>query len=284
MAEATVDIEALRRHLSRLRPQAHAAPDVSVAIPVNAREDLGAALEVVAQVCGYSGDRTVEVVLAVNNYEPEAAPAEIEQYRALGLTVAAHPSVFRSGEAVCLSARMTGIRAAAAEAVVSFDADCRIRDVTRLLDWYVEQLTDPATGAAYGRVDYYDLRPLWSVRARIAAHHVSRWVKRVLLRIPTTRGSNYGVRRTAVLALYDQGMLGDDLNVGPTVKAAGHRVVYTGSRTLAVETSGRRFTGGWRKLARYLRYRLRYNRDMLPVLTNEERQRRHGHHDRNLRG
>jgi hypothetical protein len=34
---------------------------------------------------------------------------------------------------------------------------------------------------------------------------------------------------------------------------------------MAVLTSGRMFAGGWRKLWRYLRYRLRYNVRVLPV-------------------
>lgn len=283
MDEISIGPAQLTAPLTRLRGDLEHRPDLSVVVPVNAREDLTAALDVVERVCAYAGRRTIEVVLAINNYPPESPPPEIAKYRAIGLTVAAHPSVFREGEAVCLSARMTGIRAASADRVVSFDADCRIVDPTRLLDWYAEQLSDEV-GAAYGRVDYYDLRPLWSVRARIRAHHIARWCKRAVLRIPTTRGSNYGVYRPAVLPLYDEGMLADDLNVGPTVKASGRRVAYTRSRGQAVQTSGRRFTGGWRKLARYLRYRLRYNRNMLPVGTNDERRQRHDHHNRNLRG
>jgi hypothetical protein len=42
-------------------------------------------------------------------------------------------------------------------------------------------------------------------------------------------------------------------------------VAYSGARERAVLTSGRRFTGGWWKLLRYLRYRLRYNLNVLPV-------------------
>ncbi|MGH3027004.1 MAG: hypothetical protein ACRDMW_00460, partial [Gaiellaceae bacterium] len=185
-------------------------------------------------------------------------PEEIASYAAAGIRIVSVPNAWRAGEAVCLSARVPGIRAAESERIILFDADCRIPNPTLLLDWYTDQFRSGAQ-VAYTRVGHYDLRPLWSVRARMAAHHLSRWVKRVLLRIPTTRGSNYGVDRTAFLRAYEGGLLTDDLNVGPAVKAAGGRVVYAGAPRLQVLTSGRKFRGGWRKLARYLRYRLLYN-------------------------
>jgi hypothetical protein len=97
------------------------------------------------------------------------------------------------------------------------------------------------------------------------AHHGARWVKRELLGIPTNRGSNYAVNRTKMLEFYEQGHLSDDLNVGPTFKAHGLRVDYSGNRQLVVLTSGRMFTAGWHKLIRYLLYRLRYNLKILPV-------------------
>jgi hypothetical protein len=261
-------LERFGADLERLRGDRTLPPDASIVIPVNAQADLENVLVVLSDIARYSGKRTFEVVLVINNYPADDPPEEIATYAAAGMRVVSVPNVWRAGEAVCLSARVPGIRAAEAERILLFDADCRMPEPTLLLDWYVDQFARGAQ-VAYTRVGHYDLRPLWSVRARMAAHHGSRWVKRVLLRIPTTRGSNYGVDRTAFLRVYEGGLLADDLNVGPALKAAGGRVVYSGAPKLQVLTSGRRFRGGWRRLARYLRYRLLYNVRVLRAQTEE---------------
>jgi glycosyltransferase involved in cell wall biosynthesis len=254
--------------LERLRGDRTLPPEASIVIPVNAQADLANVLVVLGDIARYRGKRTFEVVLVINNYPADDPPEEIATYAAAGMRVVSVPNVWRAGEAVCLSARVPGIRAAEAERILLFDADCRIPEPTVLLDWYVDQFASGAK-VAYTRVGHYDLRPLWSVRARMAAHHGARWIKRVLLRIPTTRGSNYGVDRTAFLRAYEGGLLADDLNVGPAVKAAGGRIVYAGSPRLQVLTSGRNFRGGWRRLARYLRYRLLYNVRVLRTQAQE---------------
>lgn len=263
-------LERLREDLARLRGDTASPPDASVVVPVNAQADLETVLGVVGKVAGYHGERSFEVVLVINNYPPGKPPPEIEAYAGAGMRVVAVPSVWREGEAVCLTARVPGARAAFSERVILFDADCLILNPTRVLDWYVEQFERGAQ-AAYTHVGYYDLRPLWSVRTRIAAHHLARWAKRVILRIPTTRGSNYAVDRSVFLRLYEQGLLVDDLNVGPAVKAAGGRVAYSRARSLRVLTSGRKFRGGWRKLVRYLRYRLLYNVRVLQVRAGDRK-------------
>jgi Glycosyltransferase like family 2 len=273
-------LERLRAELERLRGDRAVPPDASIAIPVNAQSDLENVLVVLTDIARYRGTRAFEVVLVINNYPEADPPGEIAAYAAAGMRVVSVPNVWRAGEAVCLSARVPGIRAAESERILLFDADCRIPEPTLLLDWYVDQFRSGAK-VAYTRVGHYDLRPLWSVRARMAAHHVSRWVKRVLLRIPTTRGSNYGVDRTAFLRAYEGGLLTDDLNVGPAVKAAGGRVVYAGAQRLQVLTSGRKFRGGWRKLARYLRYRLLYNVRVLRTRAGKRAQK--PYHQRPLR-
>jgi hypothetical protein len=261
-------LERLGAELGRMRGDRALPPDASIAIPVNAQADLQNVLVVLTDIARYRGKRAFEVVLVINNYPEDDPPEEIATYAAAGMSVVSVPNVWRAGEAVCLSARVPGIRAAEAERILLFDADCRIPEPTVLLDWYVDQFTSGAK-VAYTRVGHYDLRPLWSVRARMAAHHGARWIKRVLLRIPTTRGSNYGVDRTAFLRAYEGGLLADDLNVGPAVKAAGGRIVYAGSPRLEVLTSGRKFRGGWRRLARYLRYRLLYNVRVLRTQAQE---------------
>jgi hypothetical protein len=251
-------LDQLGVELRRLRGDPGTTPDGSVVIPVNAQEDLENVLEILSDIARYEGTATFEIVLVINNYAAEYPPPEIPAYERAGVRVVAVPSVWRAGEAVCLSARIPGIRAASSGWILLFDADCRIPNPTRLFDWYAQQFAR-GSGVAYTRVDYYDLRPLWSVRARMLAHHLARWIKRMILRIPTTRGSNYATDRALFLHLYEGDLLTDDLNVGPAAKGAGARVVYSGARNLRVMTSGRRFQGGWWKLARYLYYRLGYN-------------------------
>ena len=277
LTNENTSLDQLGVELKRLRGDQAAAPDASVVIPVNAQEDLENVLEVLGDLARYEGSRTFEIVLVVNNYLAEKPPPKIAAYERAGLRVIAVPSVWRAGEAVCLSARIPGIRAASSRLILLFDADCRIPNPTALFDWYAKQF-ERGAGVAYTRVDYYDLRPLWSVRARMLAHHLARWIKRVILRIPTTRGSNYATERTLFLQLYEGDLLTDDLNVGPAAKAAGGRVAYSGARNLRVLTSGRRFRGGWWKLARYLFYRLGYNLRVIGASRGERKKRGASYH------
>jgi hypothetical protein len=256
--------EQLKTFFMERRGDSNKLPDASIAAPVNAQGDLETVLKVLGDIAQYKGSHTFEVILAINNFPEGQEPPEIELFRDMGILVAPTPSVRRPDEAVCFSARMTGIRLANTNYLLLFDADCRIPNATALIDWYIERLHDGAE-LAYTHVAYYDLKKDPSVAARIMAHHGARWVKRELLGIPTTRGGNYAVNRTKLLNYYDQKLLSDDLNVGPTFKANGDRIDYSGKRQLFVMTSGRVFTGGWRKLIRYLLYRLRYNLKMLPV-------------------
>jgi hypothetical protein len=174
------------------------------------------------------------------------------------------PDVRRLGEAIGFSARIPGVRAASSECVVLFDADCRVPNPTLLLNWYVSQFQRGAQ-AAYTHVAFHGLQKAPSIYVYLFIHHFARWVKRCVLGIPTTRGSNYAVRRTAMLELYDAGLLADEMNVGPTFKRLKGKVVYGSGRRLAVKTSGRMFRPGWHLLAPYLLYRLRYNLRVLPV-------------------
>ena len=239
-------------------------PDASIAIPVNAQGDLETVLGVLGDIAKYKGTHTFEVILAINNYPEGQEPAEIELFRSMGVLVEPTPSVRRPEEAVCFSARMTGVRAASTDYLLLFDADCRIPNATAVIDWYIERLHEGA-GLAYTHVDYYDLKKHPAIVIRMIAHHGARWVKRQLLGIPTTRGSNYAVNRTQMIKYYGDRLLSDDLNVGPTFKAHGHRIDYSGNREFIVLTSGRMFSASWRRVIRYLIYRLRYNLKMLPV-------------------
>jgi hypothetical protein len=240
-------------------------PDASVVVPVNAQGDLGNVLTLLGDVGRYAGPHEFEVVLVVNNYAADGPPPELQALRALHrVRVLAVPSVREPGVAVALSARLVGMRAARSPYAIHLDADCRVPDPTSLLDWYVERL-HAGDGVAYTRVRYHSVRRRPSVYARIAIHHGARWVKRVVLRIPTTRGSSYAVQVPLLMRLHAEGLVADEMNVGPAAKSGGARVVYSGDRRLAVRTSGRMFAGGWWRLWRYLRYRLRYNLRVLPV-------------------
>jgi hypothetical protein len=261
-ANETATLDRLGAELRRLRGDPAALPAASVVIPVNAQEDLKNVLGILGDVARYEGTATLEAVLVINNYPPDDPPRELEAYARAGVRTVGVPNVRRPGEVVSFTARVPGAREASSEITIHFDADCRIPNSSALLTWYVDELKRGAQ-AAYSQVGYYDLRPLWSVRARIAVHHAARWIKRVLLRIPTVRGSNYAVDRLLFLRLYDEGKLIDDLNVGLAVKASGGSIEYSGDRHLRVLTSGRRFQGGWLKLARYLFYRLGYNLRMI---------------------
>jgi hypothetical protein len=283
MAAVTPEaLEGLGARVARVRGDSSSAPHATIVIPVNAQGDLERVLDVVDDVVSYDGPHTFEVVLVVNNYPPGEPPEELEAYRRAGLRVVAVPNAWRAGEAVCFSARIPGVSAASSDRIVLFDADTRVPNPTAVLGWYVDQF-ERGAAVAYTHVGHYDVRPMWSVRARVASHHLARWGKRVVLRIPTTRGSNYGVDRTAFLPLYDRGLLADDLNVGPTVKAAGGRVAYSGARELRVLTSGRKFKGGWRRLARYLRYRLLYNVRLIRSRDDGLGRRENPYHERPLR-
>lgn len=248
----------------QLRGDTQASPDASVVIPVNAQADLDTVLMPLGDLAQYSGMHRFEVVLVINNYPEGSPPRRVERFRRLGIRVVDVPSARQPGEVVILSARALGTRAARSDVTIHLDADCRIGNVNALLDWYIESVKQGA-GVAYSHVGFYDLRSLASVRAKIGIHNLARWSKRNLLRIPTTRGSNYVARKGLFLSLYDEGRLSVDLQVGPAAKLAGETVVYSGRREFTVLTSGRRFRGGWIKMVRYYLYRLRYNWNAVPT-------------------
>ncbi|MGH3665154.1 MAG: hypothetical protein ACRDU8_03505 [Egibacteraceae bacterium] len=271
-------LDQLGRDLRRLRGEDGVTPDAAIVVPVNAQGHLDTVFGLLADLAGYRGQRRFEVVLVVNNFPPGEPPPSGD-LEAAGAHVVCLPDTWQPGVAICLSARIPGLRAASAAHAVLFDADCRLPDPSALLDWYVDRFA-AGYDLAYTRVDFYDLRPLWSVRVKVVVHHAARAVRRVVFRMPSTRGSNYGLRRAPLLRLYDDGLIADDLNVGPTMRAAGARVAYSSARQLRVLTSGHKFQGGWARLSRQLRYRLLYNLRMLPVRPNDQR---HPYHDRKLR-
>lgn len=265
MSLPAIDEQGLAARIARLSAADGANVAASIVIPVNAEADLDNVVTLLGDLARYDGPDRFEIVLVVNNYDPEGPPAGIERLRGLGCRVLAVPAVERRpGDAIALAARVPGARAASADALILLDADCRVPNATALLDWYVESFRRGAA-AAYTRVGYHSLRRHPSVRARMAAHHAARWFKRVVLRVPTLRGSNHALRRDLFLGLYEGGYVADELNLGPSIRHFGGRVVYSGQPEHEVLTSGRMFRGGWSRLARYLRYRLGLNVRMLAV-------------------
>jgi hypothetical protein len=267
VALLTEELSQLRKQILRIRGEIESNPDASIVMPVNAQGDLENVLRLVGDITRYTGPYSLELILVINNFPPNEPPVEIDTYAGLGLRIVSIANIREPGEAPGFTARIPGAEAALSENTIFFDADCRIPNPTVLLDWYIQQFK-MGTQAAYTPVEYYDLRDRFSIRVRIWVHHFARWIKRAILRIPTIRGSNYAINRSLILRLYTQGILADDMNVGPAARSAGAKVVYNGSREMRVLTSGRMFSGGWSKLFKYLFYRLRYNMRVIPVRTN----------------
>jgi hypothetical protein len=239
-------------------------PDISIVVPVNAQGDLQNVERLLGDLARYRGPHSVEKILVVNNFPEGEPPGEAEKLRERVDVVLTIPNVRRLGEAIGFTARIPGVRAASAGSVVLFDADCRVPNPTQLINWYVKEFERGAQ-AAYTHVGFHEVVKAPTVYAYLAVHHLVRWIKRRILGIPTTRGSNYAVRRAAMLELYDAGLLADEMNVGPTFKRLKGKVSYGSSRRLMVLTSGRMFRPGWHLLGPYLLYRLRYNARVLPV-------------------
>lgn len=264
MTQPGLDVSALGQRFSELRKSASGTPDLAVSIPVNAKADMSNVLRLLEDLARYSGPYSFEVILVINNFPPDEPPAYIPELEAHGLRVAAIPSVKKPGMAIPITARMHGVAIASCDGVVSFDADCRVPNPTELINWYVERFRQGAA-LAYSFVGHYDVHPGFSIKARLLTHHVSRWVKRAIFGVPATRGSNFGVSKSFVMPLYDEGYMADDINVGPVVKQKGGKIFYSGARKLRVLTSGRFLRENWRQLVRYLWYRLRYNLRTIPV-------------------
>jgi hypothetical protein len=253
-----LDLNSLSERILRLRGELQLPPQVSVVIPVNASGDLAGVLQVLSDVAYYDGALRVEVMLVINNYPPDEPPVEIETYRSYGVDVIAIPKVSYTG-GVAIAARMPGVEQAACENVILFDADCRIPNATALLDWYAAQFTLSAD-LAYTYVDYFDLPRGFSVKVRMLGHHAVRWFRRVILRMPISRGSNYAMRRTLMLDLYQSGRIPYDFHVGPVIKSMRGKIAYSGAKDLMVFTSGRFFSGGWKELFDYIIWRIGYYR------------------------
>jgi hypothetical protein len=96
-------------------------------------------------------------------------------------------------------------------------------------------------------------------------HHASRWLRRNVLGTPTSRGSNYAIRKKLILHLFAEGRIPYDIHVGPTVKSMGGKIAYSGAKELVVLTSGRFFAPGWGVLIEYLIWRMGYYRRILKL-------------------
>jgi hypothetical protein len=246
----------LKQRITQLRGNPANTPDISIVIPVNAQKDLVPLKRVLSDIAHYSGSRRLEMILVINNYPADQPPDEIQFYEQTAFHVVGIPKIQHQG-GIAMAARIPGVKLAQSQAVLLFDADCRIPNPGALIDWYGVRLRE-GYDLAYTHVDYTDLPPGISVRARMWVHHASRWIKRNILRIPTSRGSNYAIRRDLLLDLFAQGRIPYDIHVGPVVKSMGGKIAYSGSKELLVLTSGRFFDPGWKVLFTYLLWRTGY--------------------------
>ena len=246
----------LKEGLADLRGDPAIHPRASIVIPVNAQKDLENILRLASEISRYEGVNTLELILVVNNFPPDHPPTELKIYRKIGFSVIAIPQIEHKGE-VAIAARIPGIKMAKSEFILLFDADCKIPNPSALIDWYVSQL-EKGADLAYTHVGYMDLPAGFSVKVRMFIHHTSRWFRRSVLGIPTTRGSNYGIKRKLMLDLFSQGRLHYDILVGPMVRSKGGRIAYSDSKDLIVYTSGRFFSGSWKELFSYLIWRVGY--------------------------
>jgi hypothetical protein len=237
---------------------------MTVIIPVNAQVDLTIVGRLLDDLQPWLAQGAGRVLLVINNFAGDE-PAEVADLRARGATVIVEPRLtVRHGEVPPIAARVVGARQAGSGLLVHLDADVRVPDSLALMGWYLKQYAHGVRVAATA-VEFHEVPPGVSIRARILAHRMARWVKRVVLRTPVTRGSNYATDRDLFLGAYERGMIADELNVGPALVALGARYAYSGDRNLRVLTSARRLRGGWLRLVRYLAYRLAYNVRALPV-------------------
>lgn len=244
--------------IAQLRGDTSTSPDASIVIPVNARADLKRVLNILLDIISYKGTFSIELIFVINNYNPESPPVEIERFRSLGICVIDIPHIEFSEFTDTVPIRAIGARAAKSDVIISFDADCRLNNATVLIDWYIEQFRN-GVNLAYTHVDYYELPNGLSVNFRMFIHHFSRWLRRTILRIPTNRGSNYAIRRSVFLDLFDRGLIvSSEVRLGLAIKSAGGKIVYSPSRNMTVLTSGRWLSGGWQELIQYLIWRTGY--------------------------
>lgn len=265
----------------KLRGQTNLKPRASIIIPVNAQSDLQKVQNTLFDISNYKGSHFFEVVLVINNYSVDSPPPIIREFSSNGIKVQPVPQILNENEIKTLTqrlygpnvkrssnltsarsfrifkARILGSKVASSEFLIHFDADCRIPDITSLLNWYVNKLQS-GTSLAYTHVDYYELPSGLASNMYLNVHHLFRWIKRTILGIPTSRGSNYAVLRTPFIELFEKNNLNADNKVGPFFKKRGLKISYSRNPEFAVFTSGRDFVKNWRSLWEYVIWRINY--------------------------
>lgn len=265
----------------KLRGQTNLNPDASIIIPVNAQSDLQKVQNILLDISNYKGLHRIELVLVINNYSPDSPTHFIKECLSKGIKVLAVPQILNEEEINSLTqrlygpkvkrssnltsarsfrifkARILGSKIASSEILIHFDSDCRIPNITALLDWYVKELQS-GTKLAYTHVDYYELPSGLATKIYLRIHHWFRWAKRSLLGIPTSRGSNYALLRTPFIVLFENNNLNADNKVGPSYKKRDWKISYNKNSELVVFTSGRDFVKNWRSLWEYGVWRINY--------------------------
>lgn len=276
-----VQWERFRDDVNRLRGNPQLKPSASIIIPVNACADLGNLQWLISDLVKYQGSHTFEIITVINNYQIENQPCEVEILSEIGMRVLNIPNVHQPGETVAFSARLPGVEAANSEITIQFDADCRIPNITPLLDFYVEKLNSGYM-LAYAPVHFFDLPKGTTIPIRVSIHHTVRSIKRNLLKIPTPRGSSYAINRTILIRLYETRKLRDDIQIGPNIKALGGKCIYSDDWNLRVLTSGRKIRKGWWRMIRYVVRRLVFNIKFLRDTNAAKSILRSGKHGSNL--
>jgi hypothetical protein len=161
------------------------------------------------------------------------------------------------------------VRIASSEKTIHFDADCLVPHATNLIDWYIEQF-DGGAQLAYTYVGYYDLPASLATKVRMTSHFAFRWFKRIVLRVPICRGSNYAVLRSLILNAYEHELFFYEIQVGTRIKAIGGKIAYSGDKSHTVLTSGRNFRGDWKELFEYIAWRIGYYRRLAPFRSDAD--------------
>jgi hypothetical protein len=250
--------EQLREGVFHLLGDALLRPSGSIVIPINACEDVNNFIQTMTDIVKYKGKHTFEIITVINNYPEYDPPCEIEIFSKLGLQVLNIPNICIPGVSIPISARALGVEAASSDVIILFDADCRIPNITPLLDHYVEKINSGYL-LAYTNVHFSDLPRGNTVPIRVRFHHLARSIKRNVLKIPTSRGSNYAINRAIFLKLYETKKLRHDIQIGPNVKALGGKCSYSDDRNLSVLTSARKMRTGLWRIVRYVLRRLLSN-------------------------
>ena len=218
-------------------------PDLAIIVPVNAKGGLANALFLLKDVSQYAGALRFQVILVVNNYDPEDPPKEFfDVYRKAGVVVLEFPQLpGHSGVPPGLRARMAGLSHVNCRGSVFFDADCRIPHPIQCSGWYCKAFENPEVKLAYTRIAYFNWPPGLGMWLWLRVHYSWRWTKRNLMRIPTPQGASYAMDVKLKEKLYNEGYLADETAIGRLAQRFDHKSMFNGSKSCRILTDARMY-------------------------------------------